>query len=509
MLAELLRSTECSKKHKPKRVRVTKEIAQIADDIGKAESSLKEFVTQAWNVVEPKTPFIDGYHLDAICEHLEAVTLRQIQMLLINVPPRHMKSLLASVFWPAWVWIKEPHHKWLTTTYTQPLSTRDSRRCRSVIQSQWYQERWGDSFFLVDDQNQKMRFENDKTGYRIATSVDGAATGEGGDTVLGDDLHNVKQAESDAQRNEVLKYWDEVLPTRINNPKTGAFVVQGQRCHSKDISGHILGKGYPNTVHLCLPARYEVNRIPNIKKTVIGFKDKRTKEGEPLWPGMYGDEELLSLEKKLGVYGSAGQLQQRPSPREGGMFNKADFILTEKTGMIIRSVRYWDKAGSAPKKDGRKDKSKFTAGVKIDLREDGSFLISDVVRGRWEAPEREKRMKQTAQIDGKKVKVYIEQEGGSGGKESAQSTVKNLAGFPIYKDHPTGSKETRAEPFSAQVEGGNVYVLCNEYTKKWVDVYLDELDLFPMGEFSDQVDGSSGAFNKINSPRVAGVMGAR
>ena len=142
----------------------------------------------------------------------------------------------------------------------------------------------------------------------------------------------------------------------------------------------------------------------------------------------------------------------------------------------------------------------------MGLRDDGTFLIADVVRGRWEAPERERRIKQTAQIDGTLVSQWIEQEGGSGGKESAQATVKNLAGFAIWKDHPTGSKEVRAEPFSAQVEGGNVYVLCNEHTKKWVNIYLDELDLFPMGEFSDQVDGSSGAFNKLNLGSRAGAL---
>ncbi len=499
MLTELLNSTSCLKKQAPtKKLEVTAEIAKIAEEMNKAESSLKSFVKQAWHVVEPATPFVDGYHIDVICKHLEAVTNGQIQNLVINMPPRHMKSLLVSVFWPCWVWLHNPYSKWLFLSYVQTLSTRDSLKCRRLIQSLWYQARWSDKFTITSDQNQKMRFENDKTGYRLSTSIDGAATGEGGNYVVVDDAHNVKEAESETKRIGVLRVWDEVLPTRVNNPKKDSFVVVMQRVHEKDLTGHILAKenGY---ILLCLPARYEVNRKPKIPVTPIGFKDRRKIDGEPLWKGMYGNKELKDLENTLGAYATAGQLQQRPSPREGGMFDITNFRFAERIGNTVRGIRYWDKAGT-------KDAGCYTCGVLMYKMADDTFLIADVVRGQWEAPERERRIKQAAQLDGKRITVWVEQEGGSGGKESVQSTVKNLVGFNARADKVTGAKEVRAEPYSAQVEIGNVYILNNESTKRWVNKFLDEHGLFPMGEFKDQVDASAGAFNKLNFGSRAGVI---
>ena len=149
-----------------------------------AEMSLIEFAKQAWHVVEPKTPFIDGWHLHAICEHLEAVSAGQIKNLLINIPPRFMKSLAVCVFFPAWEWIQNPSLRYLISSYAEQLSKRDSVKTRRLVQSLWYQARWGDRFQISSDQNEKMRFENDKSGYRIATSVNGMGTGEGGDRII-------------------------------------------------------------------------------------------------------------------------------------------------------------------------------------------------------------------------------------------------------------------------------------------------------------------------------------
>ena len=161
----------------------------LLDEIDRelAGRRLAEFVRQAWGVVEPSTPFVPGWHIDAIIEHLEAVSHGQIRNLLINVPPRHMKSLLVSVFWPAWEWIRWPERRWLYSSYAATLSIRDSVKCRRLIESPWYQSGWGDRFALTSDQNTKGRFDNSRSGYRLSTSVGGAATGEGGDRVVCDD----------------------------------------------------------------------------------------------------------------------------------------------------------------------------------------------------------------------------------------------------------------------------------------------------------------------------------
>ena len=146
-----------------------------------AERSLVEYVRQAWDVLEPATDYIHGWHVEVICEHLEAVTRGEIKNLIINVPPGCMKSLLVSVMWPTWDWIAHPHRRYLTASYAQTLSTRDALKSRRLLQSQWYQERWGDRFALTSDQNQKTRYDNDRSGFRVALSVGGAVTGERGD----------------------------------------------------------------------------------------------------------------------------------------------------------------------------------------------------------------------------------------------------------------------------------------------------------------------------------------
>jgi predicted phage terminase large subunit-like protein len=478
----------------------------LAPDLSIVEQALDEqyldsFIKSAWPVIEPKTPLIWGWHLDAICEHLQAVTDGHIKQLLINIPPRHMKSLAVSVFWPMWTWIRTPEFRWLYSSYSQELSTRDNLKCRRLIQSQWFRNRWSDRFFLTGDQNQKTRFENNETGYRIATSVAGMVTGEGGDGVVVDDPHNVKETESQAKRETCLMWWDESMSTRLNDPNTGFKVIIMQRVHEDDLSGHVLEQG--GYEHLCLPARYEgSNRCKTSIPLGNPFKDPRKEDGEPLWPELYHDEVLARLESTMTEYAVAGQLQQRPAPRGGGMFKVVDFkIIKEKPqpNKILRSVRYWDKAGTD-------DGGMYTCGVLMHKLKSGRFVIADLIRGQWSAGKRESIIRNTTIQDGPNVTVYVEQEPGSGGKESAENTISNNAGYNIYADRVTGDKVTRAEPYGAQVEGHNVDIVQAD----WVKGFKRRHAVFPMGKYADDVDASSGAFNKLNTPhKRAGVWGSR
>lgn len=465
-----------------------------AIEIAVAEQSLLGFIEQAWHVVEPKTPFRSGWHLEAICEHLQAITYNQINRLIINMPPRHMKSLAVSVFWPVWEWgpASHPETKWLFSTYAETLSKRDSLKCRRLLQHHWFQERW--NLQLRYDQNEKLRFENVKSGYRIATSVMGLGTGEGGDRIVVDDPHNVLEAESIAKRVQVITWWDESMSTRLNDELTGAKVIVMQRVHDKDLTGHVLSKerGY---VHLCLPARYEgTKRL----KTPLMLEDPRTKIGEPLWPAKFPEEVLAKRESEMTEYAIASQHQQRPQPRGGGMFKVDKFKLVNDIpkNEIVKSVRYWDKAAT-------EGGGAFSCGVLMHKMLDGSYCVADVVKGQWSAGTREARMKQTAELDGIEVEIWLEQEGGSGGKESAEESIKNLAGYRVKAERPTGSKVVRAEPFAAQVEIGNVTVL----NRSWTAEYLEACEKFPMASLKDEVDSSSGAFNKLAKAKVAGVWG--
>lgn len=291
-------------------------------DRRRAESCLYDFVKQSWHVVEPGIPFVPSWHIQEICEHLEAISSGDILRLLINIPPRHSKSTIVSVMWPMWEWLTTPEHKFLCASYAGNLSIRDNLKARRLVQSPWYQERWGSLFELSGDQNAKQRFENSKTGYRIATSPGGMATGEGGSRLVLDDPHGAQEAQSDAMRESTLEWFDMVWSTRLNNPKTDAMVVVMQRLHERDISGHILEdiKGWE---HICIPAEWDGKS----RRTVLGPYDPRTKKGELICPERFGEKEITALKQLLGSYGTSGQLQQDPVPSTGGLLKTSFFEL--------------------------------------------------------------------------------------------------------------------------------------------------------------------------------------
>ena len=216
----------------------------------KARRSLKQFVIQAWPTLEPETEFVDGLHIDAICSHLQAVSEGRIANLIINVPPGHAESLLIAVFWPAWNWIDHPELRWLFSSYREPLATRDSVKCRRLIESAWYQQRWGDRYRLSEDQNQKHRFEHDRTGYRVVVPMS-AGTGERGDYVVVDDPHSVDQAESDAERIRAVDWWNGSMSTRLNDLSRGHKIVIQQRLHESDLSGDLLRGARSLAISFC------------------------------------------------------------------------------------------------------------------------------------------------------------------------------------------------------------------------------------------------------------------
>jgi predicted phage terminase large subunit-like protein len=289
----------------------------------KCELSLAEFVKHAWRVIEPGQPYVHGWHIDFICAHLEAITDEVVldsgelyNRLLVNVPPGTMKSLLIGVFWPAWEWgpRRMPHMRYVCAAHSQDLAIRDGLRMRRLVTSEWYQGHWGDVVQLTGDQNQKTKFENTATGFRQATAA-GSITGARGDRVIIDDPHSVDGANSDQQRNSTLTWFLEAVPTRVNNPDRSAIVVVMQRLHEEDVSGVILDRdlGYD---HIMLPMRYDPTRA---YATKLGYADPREEEGELLFPDRFPLEVVERDEKAMGPYAAAGQFQQQPEPRGGGI----------------------------------------------------------------------------------------------------------------------------------------------------------------------------------------------
>jgi len=437
-------------------------------------------VRAAWHVLEPTSELKWGWSLDAICEHFEAVTNGEVKKLLINVPPGCMKSLLTGVLWPAWEWGPKgrPGLRYLGTAHKQDLGVRDNLKCRRLIQSEWYQERW--PMKLTSDQNAKTKFENEHTGFREAMAFT-SLTGSRGDRVLLDDPLSVDHANSDADMKAAEITFTEALPTRVNNDDS-AIVVIMQRLHEKDTSGIILQRelGY---VHLCLPMRFEAERKCT---TSIGFQDPRTVDGELLFPERFPEETVASLERTMGSYAAAGQLQQRPAPREGGMFKKAWFPIVRAIPAGTRFVRGWDLAAT----EGAGD---WTAGVKIGRQKNGRFIIAGVARDRKATAGVEQMLVNTASQDGYMCEISIPQDPGQAGKAQASYYIGKLAGYTARATPESGDKETRAGPLAAQAEAGNVDVLEGD----WNETFFDEITVFPNGSFDDQVDGASRAFNAL------------
>lgn len=460
-------------------------VAQNAEAIRARCVRLSGFVKEAWHVLQPETPYVHGWHIDAICDHLEAISDGRINRLLINVPPGTMKSLLVSVFWPAWEWTTRPSLSYLTTSYSEGYVKRDSRRMRDLVGSEWYQSLWGDKVRLA--RTAEISFENTARGFREGKPF-ASLTGGRGDRVIIDDPHSTETAESQTERDNTARIFRESVPTRLNDPVRSAIVVIMQRLHEADISGQILALklGYE---HLMLPMEFEPERAC---ATSIGFRDPRSVDGELLFPERFPREVVERDKVPMGSYAVAGQFQQRPTPREGGMFKRSwfegKFIGAAPEG--TRWVRHWDLAATARKTAAR------TAGVKLGRTPDGMFIVGHVVTTQAEGPDVRKLIKATAESDGRAVEISLPQDPGQAGKVQATDMIAMLAGFVARAEPETGDKVTRAEPFSVQCEAGNVLIVKGA----WNEAYLDELCLFPGGSFKDQVDATSGAFGRLAKP---------
>ncbi len=338
---------------------------QLLDlDRADCEESLYVFLKTAWRYIDP-SPWKDGWHIDAIAEHLQAVVDGDIRRLIINMPPRHGKSILLSVAFPAWTWIQPvrgpisgPGVPFLFASYADKLSLRDSVKCRRLIESNWYQTMWGHRFKLTSDQNTKSRFSNDQGGERLITSIGAGVTGEGGNCIVIDDPNAANDIASEATTETTIQWWTTAMPSRLNDPETGAFIIIQQRLAENDLTGHILEHEADGWTHLCLPGRYERDRA---YVTNIGWSDPRTEEGQLLWPERFSEESLKRLETTMGPFVFAGQIQQRPEPKGGGIIRREwwnlwdkeaypamDFVLasldtayTEKTSNDFSALTIW------------------------------------------------------------------------------------------------------------------------------------------------------------------------
>lgn len=446
-----------------------------------ARRSLKAFVQQAWPIIEPGTPLIWGWSMDAVIEHLEAVSKRDILRLVINVPPGASKSVLTRVMLPTWTWTHSPYHRFLSASYALDLTIRDNLSARRIVSSDWYKDTFGIS--IAEDDGGKVGFSLDSYGSLKAVTVGtGKTTGFRGDTFLIDDPINVQDANSPVKRAEALDWFKEAAQNRINNAMTSAIVVIMQRVHEEDVAALARDMGYE---HLTIPMRWDESFRHT---TSIGWTDPRTKDGELMFPERFPADWVDMTEENMGPYAFAAQYQQTPVPRKGAMFavDRLHLIDALPDEPFI-TVRAWDLAGTA-------GAGAYTVGVRMRYgRTSRKFFIDDVRRAQLSSGNVRTTIKDTAEEDGPECKIILPKDPGQAGVAQVDDLTALLAGFNVKAESQSGSKELRAEPFASHVENGHVSVLRDVWTK----AFVEELRFFPKGRYMDQVDAASSAFNAL------------
>jgi len=448
-----------------------------------ARRSYRTFIEQAWHIVEPGRPLVWGWAMEAVVEHLEAVARRDLARLVICVPPGFAKSRLTRVFFPAWQWISDPYHSFLSASYSLDLTVRDTLALRRLVESEWYRDTFG--LNVAEDDGGKVGFSLDSRGGIKAVTVGGRTTGFRADSFLIDDPLNVTDAGSAVKRAEALEWFKEAAQNRVNDAVGSAIVVIAQRVHEEDVPALAMRMGYDS---LIIPMRWDESFR---RTTKIGWTDPRTTEGELAFPERFPKEWVDLMEDDetgVGSYAFSAQYQQTPAPRKGALFaveRLGEYETLPEDSYI--SVRAWDLAGT-------QGAGAFTVGVRMKYgRTSRKFFIDDVQRGQLSSGAVRDLILQTAETDGVDCKIILPKDPGQAGVAQIEDLTAMLAGFNVKAETQSGSKETRAEPLAGHVEHGHVSVRKDIWTK----AFVEELRFFPRGRFVDQADAASSAFNAL------------
>jgi predicted phage terminase large subunit-like protein len=459
------------------------------------------FVQKAWPIVEPVDAYRDNFHVRLVCRKLEQVARGQVRKLLINIPPGCAKSLITSVLWPAWTWTWNPGWRGLFASYAEALAVRDAVRARTLLESDWYQERFvkgpnGPRWRFSEDMNQKAMYTNTSSGLRMSLSVGSKAAGFRGNCVVVDDPINTSDALSKAARDEVIYWWDKVMPSRVHDPDRDAFVIIMQRVHEDDLAGHVIRQGGYEVV--CLPAEFEPNH-PNRYAD-----DPRKEQGELLFPNLLTAKALGDFRVRLGSDGYAGQYQQHPVAVEGGTFKYTwwRFFRPKKpVGDSPRPRACWD---GPPKEQPRFPMVVASVDAAFKDGADNDYVVIQI----WGAVGAERYLLDQVRRKMDFVATCAEivrlhkkwpecrrwliedKANGSAIISRLKSVVPGI--MPI---DPQGGKESRASAVTPQVEAAQVFL---PEGAPWLQDLVDEHAAFPRSKFDDQVDATSQALNFLS-----------
>jgi predicted phage terminase large subunit-like protein len=469
------------------------EVRRDAAEVRRRCQSFAEFVKMAWKVIEPGTQLRWNWHLDAMCAHLEAISRGQLRpRLIINVPPGSSKSTIVTVLWQAYEWgpLGKRHLRYVTTSFDLVNVKRDTSKTLDVIRSRWFQSLWPEVELKTEG---VLSFSNYDTGSRLGVAFK-SVTGKRADRLVVDDPHSILGAESETQRDGAVTMFIEGGLNRTNDWETSAIVIVMQRLHEGDLTGALLARDY-GFVHLMIPMEFEPARrcttplqVDDGRGGKRDWTDPRSYDGELMDPVRFPEAAVADL-KKSGEYSWNGQYQQRPAPREGGMF-KVDLIdVVDHCPSGGQTVGGWDFAGS------KRKKSPYSARV-LMTRVGGDIYIRHVEREKTNPTELERLFLDTCTEDRNAVPnvlISFPQDPGQAGKAQKWRFAELLLGFNFKSTPETGDKETRAEPFAAQVGVGKVHLVRGA----WNSAYIEELRNFPGGTLKDQVDASSRAFAEL------------
>lgn len=456
----------------------------------------------AWPLVEPGKAFRENWHHELIAEHLELAAKGEIRRLVINVPPRTTKSREVSVMWPCWLWARLPERSFIFSSYSGGLAVTHSLERRTILASDWYQKRWGHRVEFASDQNLKTEFQNTKRGTMLATSTGGSVMGRGGDIIVVDDPHNPEQVLSDAERASQLRYFDQQLSGRFNEPKEGVLVIIMQRLHQQDLTGHVLEEG--GWVHISLP-----QDPPEPQRIVFPVSGRviERKPGDLLWPDRYPAAELEAQKIRLGSWAYAGQHQQAPTPLGGGIFKRDWWHFWTAKGnacptcgavhglpaQFDQMLQSWDCAFKELRD------TDFVVGQVWGAKGASAFL-RDQVRARMSFTG---TLSAIATLSAKWPRALAKLiEDKANGPAVIDTLRQKIAGLIAVE--PEGGKIARAQAVSPAVEAGNVF-LPHPLEASWVHDFVEEHAAFPGGAHDDQVDGTSQALHRMNLQPGKGI----
>ena len=437
------------------------------------------FVERVFAELNPATTYKDNFHIAVITGKLEAVRRGECKRLIINVPPRSLKSIIASVAFPAFVLGHDPSKKIIACSYGQELADDLARDCRQVMQQPWYQRLFPNAA-LAPNRLAVHAFETTAGGVRIATSVGGVLTGFGGDIVVIDDPIKPDQALSDVERNRANQWFSHTLVSRLNDKSVGAIVVVMQRLHEDDFVGHILGLDDWEVVSFpAIAQEDERHEVVTPHGTYIHHRA----EGEALHPAREPLAVLEQIRRTIGTTHFAAQYLQSPTPPGGGMIKEAWFVRYDPGQLpkFDRIIQSWDTANKA------KELSDYSVCTTWGVKGNHFWLLS-VFRKRLEYPELKRAVREQAALHG--ADDIVIEDLGSGTQLIQELLAEGLSGVSAYR--PKGEKVMRMHAQTAAIEGGLVHIPTQAH---WLEDYLHELMVFPKGRYDDQVDSTSQALD--------------